>query len=389
MSFCSTILPWERSSNGDEYQKRYPAGFVLADTIGTQSGCVPRVIVSTVSPKLPVADQVRSLIANSFAYGLMIHADQGVRRGFEEYQKARDSVFSFGYGPCRITDVMSGLLLEKPEIALKKYGYALLLIEKGNAPTAEEIKANNRKILGETIVYDRPEQLLQEDTSRPAVCKDGIYSLSGVTRLIGSKAIEVEPDRSYTLSGEFRKDTDETMNTLLLAVMFLDKQGKRIPTGQYMSIPGSLTTTAAVAKTGSTEALVRKVPGFGYNRGCSAVMALRAAKDESDLPNKALTPRIRKLEWENDLVRVTFTAPLTCDIPAGTPVRLHYSYWFDRPVPEMRWYNRPTREWQKFGGKVIIPPAGAKSLLPVLVYTSSGKNEKGHIEVRNLQLKIR
>ena len=55
----------------------------------------------------------------------------------------------------------------------------------------------------------------------------------------------------------------------------------------------------------------------------------------------------------------------------------------------MKWYNKATREWQKFGGRITVPPAGAKSFIPVLVYPSHGAETKGCIEVRGLKLNIR
>ena len=97
-AFCSTVITTECTSKGGDYFDRFPNGYTLADLTGTQSGVIPRTIFSTVSSKIPVKDQISSMISFSFAYGLMNHCDQGVKRGYKDYLTARDEIFSFGYG---------------------------------------------------------------------------------------------------------------------------------------------------------------------------------------------------------------------------------------------------------------------------------------------------
>ncbi|MBQ9771132.1 MAG: hypothetical protein IJW23_04830 [Lentisphaeria bacterium] len=188
-SFCSTVITTECGSGGKSYFDRFPEGAVLGDIAGLQSGVVPRTIFSTSSGKISKAEQIKSLIAFSFAYGLMNHVDQGVTRGYKDYRIARDEVFSFGYGrpenrtiafydaekqpiTCnvksirttqvirpdgkallmvgntgdkvkvkfdfsglkygkyKITDVFTGKVLPSAEIEVQRHGYALLKIEK-------------------------------------------------------------------------------------------------------------------------------------------------------------------------------------------------------------------------------------------------------------------
>lgn len=99
-AFCATTITWERGSGGGEYQTRFPESYNLADIVGTQSGIIPRTIVSTngAVKNVSVQDETKTLIAVSFGYALMNHSDQGVRRNNKAYQTARDAVFSFGYG---------------------------------------------------------------------------------------------------------------------------------------------------------------------------------------------------------------------------------------------------------------------------------------------------
>ncbi|MFA6929902.1 MAG: glycoside hydrolase domain-containing protein [Lentisphaeria bacterium] len=99
-AFCSTTITWERGSGGGIYQNRFPESYILADIVGTQSGIIPRVIVSTrgAMEDISKAEEVKTLIATSFGFAIMNHCDQGVERGHKEYAFARDTIFSFGYG---------------------------------------------------------------------------------------------------------------------------------------------------------------------------------------------------------------------------------------------------------------------------------------------------
>ena len=188
-AFCSTVITTECASKGYDYYDRFPVGYALGDLTGTQAGVIPRPIFSTLSTRIPTADQLRSMISFSFAYGMMNHCDQGITGRCNDYRIARDEVFSFGYGrkenktiafydkaqqpiTCnakgvrttqvirpdgkallmigntgdsvlatfnlsglnypkyKITDVFTGKVLNKAEVQLPKQGYALWKIEK-------------------------------------------------------------------------------------------------------------------------------------------------------------------------------------------------------------------------------------------------------------------
>ena len=163
----------------------------MAETAGTQSGTIPRCIVSTHKTQtLTGHDIAETLVAHTFAYGLLNHTDQGVIAKDANYKLWRDYVFDFGYGrpanktilfysqekqpvtcsqpgirttqvirpdkkalvlignllgkpvkatfdvsalkygKCRFTDIRSGKEIDKPEMDIPKYSYGMLLIEK-------------------------------------------------------------------------------------------------------------------------------------------------------------------------------------------------------------------------------------------------------------------
>ena len=191
VAFCSTVITTECGGLGGDFHDRFPEGYVLADLCGTQTGIVPRTIVSVrgANPNVTEKEELASLISWSFAYGIMQHVDQGVARGYADYQKARDEVFDFGFGhphcktlvfygkekqpvtcnskdirttqiirpdgqamimvgnlgeatkasfdltglgyaKCEITDVFTGKTIPAAEVQISRHGYALLKIVK-------------------------------------------------------------------------------------------------------------------------------------------------------------------------------------------------------------------------------------------------------------------
>ena len=97
-SFGTKVLATERGSQGGDFQDRFPEGYVLADVVGTQAGCVPSIIVSTVAgDRVRQEQELRSLMGFMCAYGIFSLQDQGIlyRPWFD---RAWNIVFDFGWG---------------------------------------------------------------------------------------------------------------------------------------------------------------------------------------------------------------------------------------------------------------------------------------------------
>ena len=98
MSFAMGGLSTERSSNGGDFQDRFPEGYTLAEITGGQTGKASRFIVST--KKGDVARQERelkSLMGFMCAYGVFALNDQLILRR-DWFEKAWNMVFDFGWG---------------------------------------------------------------------------------------------------------------------------------------------------------------------------------------------------------------------------------------------------------------------------------------------------
>ncbi len=95
MSFGTVSLEWEANYGSSDFQTRFPDGYILATTIGTQSGCVPSVLIEiTGNEKERVS---RTFIATVLAYDIPLVYSQGgldakaLRTTFEK-------LYKFGYG---------------------------------------------------------------------------------------------------------------------------------------------------------------------------------------------------------------------------------------------------------------------------------------------------
>lgn len=94
-SFASTTTATELGGRRGEYQDRFLESQWLADILGIQSGIVPFPIMTCPDKK----NELDSMLAAMFAYGVMNIYDQGVALGSNPWiKKVIDIVFDFGYG---------------------------------------------------------------------------------------------------------------------------------------------------------------------------------------------------------------------------------------------------------------------------------------------------
>ncbi len=148
VSFASTITTWERGSNGGDYQVRFPESNILADTIGTQAGVYPFIIVSTkMGDEARKERELKTLMSTMCSFGLMHLMDQGIIYR-DWFDKAWNYIFDFGYGR---EDVELFFSWEKQPVstdtkdirmtvARRKDGKTLLMI--GNLGAAVSAKLN-------------------------------------------------------------------------------------------------------------------------------------------------------------------------------------------------------------------------------------------------------
>ena len=130
--------------------------------------------------------------------------------------------------------------------------------------------------------------------------------------------IPVRPDRAYeflcTASGDSGR-----LNAILYQ---FDKDRKRIGFHNVSADATTLTRLLQPAVKGETSVIVEDASQWDFPRK-GKLLALDAAKDESDVPNRALCYYIKSVEKDEKGYRVEFDRPLLFNRPSGCGVRLH------------------------------------------------------------------
>ncbi len=98
MSFASHGLDWEMNYNGKDYQERFPHDFILAESLGTQTGLSPISLLHTSGTKEAREHQLRTALALFFAYDLIDFFSINASPTTPTVGGAIDTVRNFGYG---------------------------------------------------------------------------------------------------------------------------------------------------------------------------------------------------------------------------------------------------------------------------------------------------
>lgn len=130
--------------------------------------------------------------------------------------------------------------------------------------------------------------------------------------------IPVDPDRPY----EFLCAASGGSGKLRAALHQFDRDRKRIGFHNVSADASTLTRLLRPAVKGETSVVVEDASQWDFPRK-GRLLALDAAQDESDIPNRTLCFYIKSVEKTENGCRVTFDRPLRFSRPAGCRVRLH------------------------------------------------------------------
>ena len=135
---------------------------------------------------------------------------------------------------------------------------------------------------------------------------------------IFSSFFELDPAKCYYLSGKFRS-LDGKKYRVSLGMVQYDAKG-RIHGVHVNTAPGSCSMLSHVAKKGDKYLLVFDASKWGPK----GMVAINAAKDDSDLPNRDLIGPVTAVKLIGGDYRVDLASPLKKEIPSETLVRLHW-----------------------------------------------------------------
>ena len=176
---------------------------------------------------------------------------------------------------------------------------------------------------------------------------------------IYSTIFKLDPTKTYGLSGKFRS-LDGQKHRVVLGMIQYDAKGQ-IHGVHVNPAPESRSMLSHVAKKGDTFLLVFNASQWGPG----GMIALNAAEDNSDLPNRNLIGPVKAVKLMGGDYRVDLASPLKKEIPSETFVRLHW--------PRATFENINAVS----AGKDFVSAAGTIEVLPkalrgALILISSG-----------------
>jgi len=220
-----------------------------------------------------------------------------------------------------------------------------------------------------------------------------VSCVSSMAMLIGSKKIDIDPAKTYTLKFTVCAPdaAAKPFSWTLGGFMVYDKTGRPINCINCSILPNTQTEVTADAKKGDSVLIVkdaskiRKSPYYGIVAG--------AKKDLSDLPNRNLIGSgIKEIAKDGDSWKVTLVKPLLKDVKAGTSIRVHSAGGY--------LYTAGTKyvgkNWVTFSGKIkgirkgvwagnVWPAGAAKAEFIIL---ANWNKQKTPVQIKDVSLTI-
>ncbi len=219
--------------------------------------------------------------------------------------------------------------------------------------------------------------------------EDGTEEVTGKKLLQSKKSFEIDPAKTYKLSGEFKAAGDEKIR-IYLGFIINDAKGRQISAPMVNVVPGSDTELAEAC--GASDTVIKIKNGSKWKNVAHYRLAINTAEDYSDLPNaNLLKPAVKEVKKEGDVYAVTLSAPIGKALEAGTRLRQHAGGGFlytagSRTVADKWTTLSGTISGQSKSGwnSRVWPTAAAKA--EILVLVNWGANNKNVTLLRNIKL---
>ena len=177
---------------------------------------------------------------------------------------------------------------------------------------------------------------------------DGAIEIKGVKWIFSKEAIKIEPDKTFKLSGSFKKTGNApTGEVFYLGFCPLDKNKQVIQAYSVNVIPDTDTElTTAIAK---GDKVLKVKNAENWKTESYIFPAFKTEPSYSDLPNSNVAlVSLTKIEKKTDCYEVTLSSPYNGDeYPAGTKVRQHAAGGYMYVIVE-----RGMDDWVSVDGQV-------------------------------------
>ena len=188
------------------------------------------------------------------------------------------------------------------------------------------------------VKFEKPADFIQPSLVKPS---ENALTLRGRAAFMSKTTFQVNPAVKYSISGEFRHKNGKPVRILFGFAPFA-KDNTPIRANMVNGYNTTLTTLVEAAKKGDKVLKVKDASKWNTKTTYSFV-AVNAAKDFSDLPNRNLLyTAVPNVKQNGTVWEITLKEPLKADIAAGTAVRQHLAG--DGYIYTVRIF-KPTEEW--------------------------------------------
>jgi hypothetical protein len=167
MSFATMTLDLEAKFGGSDFQERFSEDWLLSETIGTQTGCVPQILVKITGNERDFV--TRTFLAVTLAYDLPIVMNAGGLTGtfYSTWAKLRN----FGYGSDKV-EVFACWNKNNPLKTLTPGVRSTLYLDKANRKAIviiSDFGSGGKAVLDIGGIGFTPEKTLNFETGKPVM----------------------------------------------------------------------------------------------------------------------------------------------------------------------------------------------------------------------------
>ncbi|MBR4673034.1 MAG: hypothetical protein IKP00_01080 [Victivallales bacterium] len=168
--------------------------------------------------------------------------------------------------------------------------------------------------------------------------------------LLGVEYIEIDPEGTYELSGNFCGEGDDKANHVDFGLALYDKNKQLITHSSMDAMPESEAVLAEDVAKGAKELKLKDTADWAslVKKG-GRIVAMGAEEDYSDLPNRNLCYYVTKLDKKGDILCVELSTPAYKGYPAGTKVRLHKDGGYQWCLLE---FSSMTPTWKNYKARI-------------------------------------
>ena len=148
---------------------------------------------------------------------------------------------------------------------------------------------------------------------------ENVIEAQGVVNFRSNPVFAIDNKKIYKFSGDFKVTPGTKPARFYFGIIYYDAQKRIISPEYFLFVPNSITEVVADAPKGATTLKVKDASK--WKKGGIYRAAFNAKADNSDLPNRDISPAVKNIEQKDGVWEITFAKGLTHEVKAATVVR--------------------------------------------------------------------